>query len=285
MKYEQILYEIRDQIALITLNRPEKMNAWTFQMKDEMIAAFDSADKDDNVRVVVVTGSGKAFCAGADLDPSRFGDRQKSDGLTNPPRDSAGQLTTMLYNIKKPVIAAINGHAVGVGSTMTLAMDIRIIAENAKMGFVFNRRGLVPEGCSTWFLPRLVGIGKASEWMHSGRLILADEALTSGLVNRVVPVENLMDTAMEVANEIAANTSALSTAFTRQMLWQMLGADHPMEAHKIESKCLHFMFSTDDFQEGLSSFLEKREARFPLKPEKDLPPFYPWWTQRTYDTD
>ncbi len=283
MKYEQILYEIKDQVALITLNRPEKMNAWTYQMKEELIDAFGSADKDDNVRVIIVTGAGKAFCAGADLDPNKFG--IKRDRLSDAPRDSAGQLTTKIFDTKKPVIAAINGHAVGVGSTMTLAMDICLIAENAKMGFVFNRRGLVPEGCSTWFLPRLVGIRKAAEWMFSGRLIPADEALACGLVSYVVPAEALLDEAFKLAAEITSNTSALSTALTRQLLWKMLGADHPMEAHKIESKCLHYMFSTDDFIEGLNSFLEKREACFPLKPEKDLPPFFPWWQQRSYDED
>ena len=285
MTYETILFEVKDQIALITLNRPEKMNAWTSDMMTELIAAFDAVDLDDNIRVAIVTGAGKAFCAGADLDPSRFGAKQKSDGLTNPPRDTAGRLTTKLYDIKKPVIAAINGHAVGVGSSMTLAMDIRILAENAKMGFVFNRRGLVPEGCSTWFLPRIVGIGKAAEWMYTGRLIKSEEALSSGLVSQVTSPENLLEAAFEIAGDIAANTSALSTAFTRQMLWQMLGADHPMEAHKIESRCLHYMFSSDDFSEGLNSFLEKRPAEFPLQPQKDLPPFYPWWQQRPYDID
>jgi len=285
MSYEQIKYETNNQIATITINRPEKMNAWTFQMKDEMIDAFEVADKDDDIRVVIVTGAGKAFCAGADLDPERFGSRQESDGLTNPPRDSAGQLTTKIYDIKKPVIAAINGHGVGVGSTMTLAMDIRIMADTAKMGFVFNRRGLVPEGCSTWFLPRIVGISKAAEWMYTGRLIGADEAYRCGLVNQVTTAENLMDTAISIATDIASNTSGLSTSFTRQMLWQMLGADHPMEAHKIESRCLHYMFSSDDFKEGLLSFLEKRDAKFPLKPEKDLPPFFPWWEQRPYNID
>lgn len=285
MSYSQILYEVKNHIATITLNRPEKMNAWTHDMMAELIDAFDVIDKDDDVRVAIVTGSGKAFCAGADLDPSRFGARQESDGLTDPPADSAGQLTTKIYDIKKPVIAALNGHGVGVGSTMTLAMDIRILADHAKMGFIFNRRGLVPEGCSTWFLPRIVGVNKAAEWMYTGRLISADEALASGLVNHVTPVESLMEKAVEIATEIAENTSSLSTAFTRQMLWQMLGADHPMEAHKIESRCLHYMFSSKDFAEGLNSFLEKRPASFPLKPNDDLPPFFPWWEQRTYKID
>lgn len=285
MAYKMITFDVKDKIATITLNRPDKMNAWTFEMMTELINAFDVVDKDDAIRVAIITGAGKAYCAGADLDEFAQKRKGRGDGLTDPPADTAGQLTTKLYDLKKPVIAAINGHAVGVGSTMTLAMDIRILADTAKMGFVFNRRGLVPEGCSTWFLPRLVGTGKAAEWMYTGRLISAAEAYESGLVNYVTPLESLMDKALEIATEIAANTSAISTALTRQMMWKMLGADHPMEAHKIESRSLHFMFASDDCNEGFNSFLEKREATFSMKPEIDLPPFYPWWEKKDYDLD
>jgi enoyl-CoA hydratase/carnithine racemase len=282
MEFEQILYEVDDRIATITLNRPERLNAWTIVMMDELIKAFDMSDTDDKVRAIIVTGAGRAFCAGADLDPSNLARGRQDLPPDEVPRDTAGQFTLKVYDIKKPVIAAINGPAVGVGTTMTLPMDIRIASETAKMGFVFNRRGMVPEGCSTWFLPRILGMSRASEWILTGRVFSPQEALQGGLVSQVLPPERLLPTARELALEIVDNTSAISVALSRQMLWRMLGADHPMEAHKIESKCLHYMFQSPDIQEGVDSFLQKRPPRFEMKPSKDMPDFYPWWADRPY---
>lgn len=285
MEFEQILYEVDDRIATVILNRPERLNAWTMVMMDELIKAFDMLDMDDEVRAIIVTGAGRAFCAGADLDPSDFARRRQNIHPDEVPRDTAGQFTLKVYEVKKPVIAAINGPAVGVGITMTLPMDIRIASETAKMGFVFNRRGMVPEGCSTWFLTRILGVSRAAEWILSGRVFPAQEALRGGLVSQVLPPEKLLPTARELALEIADNNSAISVALSRQMLWRMLGADHPMEAHKIESKCLHYMFQSPDIQEGVDSFLQKRPPRFEMKPSKEMPDFYPWWTDRPYEED
>jgi enoyl-CoA hydratase/carnithine racemase len=285
MKFEQILYEVDDRIALITLNRPERLNAWTVVMKDELIRAFDMSDKDDAVRAIIVTGAGRAFCAGADLDPAGFARRHKGLDPNEVPRDTAGQFTLKVYDTKKPVIAAINGPAVGVGTTMTLPMDIRIASEEARMGLVFNRRGMVPEGCSTWFLTRILGISRAAEWIYTGRVFSPREALEGGLVSRVLPLDQLLPTARELAHEIADNTSAISVALSRHMLWRMLGADHPMEAHKIESRCLHYMFQSPDILEGVGSFLEKRPPKFQMKPSVDMPDFYPWWEDRSYEDD
>lgn len=278
IEFEQIRYEIMESMALITLNRPEKLNAWTVTMKDELIKAIQIADRSDEVRTIVMTGAGKAYCAGADLDPVEMERIRENPESSEKKRDTAGELTLAMFENKKPIIAAINGHAVGVGSTMTLAADIRILAENAKMGFIFNQRGMVPEGCSTWFLPRIVGMSKASEWMFSGRLIGSEEALKTGLVNRVVEPDKVVKTAMEIALDIAANTSAMSTAFTRAMLWQMMSSAHPMDAHRIESRCLNFMTKSADYREGIASFLEKRPADFTMTFEADKPSFYPWWT-------
>ncbi len=283
MKFEQILYKVNDRIALITLNRPDKLNAWTKVMADELVEAFEMADRDDQVRVVIVTGAGRGFCAGADLDASAFGKRQqKMSSQEDAPRDTAGQLTLKIFETKKPVIAAINGPAVGVGTTMTLAMDIRLASETAKMGLVFNRRGLVPEGCSTWFLSRIMGFSQAAEWIYTGRIITAKEALEGGLVSRVLPPDELLPAAKKLAMEIADNTSAISTALSRSMLWHMMCADHPMEAHRIESKALQYMFHSKDVAEGVASFLEKRPPKFEMKPSKEMPDFYPWWKQPPY---
>jgi enoyl-CoA hydratase/carnithine racemase len=271
MKFEQILYEVDDRIAFITLNRPERLNAWTVVMMDELIRAFDISDKDDAVRAIIVTGAGRAFCAGADLDPEGFAERRKKLDPHEVPRDT--------------VIAAINGPAVGVGTTMTLPMDIRIASEEARMGLVFNRRGMVPEGCSTWFLTRILGVSRAAEWIYTGRVFSPQEALEGGLVSRVLPLDKLLPTARELAHEIADNTSAISVALSRQMLWRMLGADHPMEAHKIESRCLHYMFQSPDLLEGVGSFLEKRPPKFQMRPSVDMPDFYPWWKDRPYEDD
>jgi len=279
--YEQIRYEAADGMATVTLHRPEKLNAVTIVMIGELIAAFDAADADDSVRAVIVTGAGRAFCAGADLS----GGATTFDRTTDPDsehRDGGGLVTLRIFDMKKPVIAAINGPAVGFGATVTLAMDIRIASSAARMGFVFSRRGVVPEACSTWFLPRLVGIQQAAEWVFTGRVFDAEEACRGGLVSRVVPPEALLPTARALAREIADNTSAISVALARQMMWKLLGADHPMEAHRLDSRGMDWTGRSADAREGVSAFLEKRPARFPLKPSRDMPPFYPWWTERSF---
>jgi enoyl-CoA hydratase/carnithine racemase len=282
---EELLYGVEDGVLTITLNRPEKHNAFTPRMLLEMIEAFDRADADDNVRAVVVTGAGRAFCAGADLsggggtfDPSQ-GSRPET---LEEHRDGGGLLTLRIYESKKPVIAAINGPAVGVGATMTLPMDVRLASDNARMGFVFTKRGIVPEACSSWFLPRVVGISQAAEWVYTGRIFPAQEALAARLVSRVVPPAELLPAARALAREMAEGTSAMSVALARQLMWKMLGADHPMEAHKIDSKCIYWMGRSPDAAEGVTSFLEKRPPQFKLKPSSDMPEFYPWWTERKF---
>jgi len=284
MAFTQIRYEVKNAVAEVTLNRPDRLNAWTKTMMEELIAAADMADADDAVRAVIVTGAGRAFCAGADLDPDTFAERQEAArSMEGVPRDTAGRLTLKLIDIKKPIIAAINGPAVGVGITMTLAMDIRLASEKARIGFAFNRRGMVPEGCSTWLLPRLVGFSQAAEWIYTGRVFSAQEALAGRLVSRVLPEGELLPAATRLAAEIAENTSAVSTALSRNMLWDMLGATHPMDAHRIESKCLHSMFRSADLGEGISAFLEKRPPRFAMRPTADMPDFFPWRTQPPYE--
>jgi enoyl-CoA hydratase/carnithine racemase len=283
MNFEQITYDVQNRIALITLNRPDQLNAWTVTMKDEVIRALGRAEDDDNVRVVVVTGAGRAFCAGADLSSGGFNVRSDGNGKRDVHRDTAGQATLTMYDMKKPLIAAINGPAVGVGITMTLAMDIRIAADNvSKMGFVFNRRGIVPEGCSTYFLPRIVGISMASELVMTGRIFSSREALDMGLVSRIVPPEDLMETVMGLAGDMAKNTSAISAALARQMLWKGMGDDHPMSSHIRESLGLDYMMTSQDCREGVTAFLEKRPARFSMKPSTDMPDYYPWWEERDF---
>lgn len=278
MPYQHIKYEVEERIATITLNRPEKLNAFTATMREELIGAFGRADEDDEVRVIIVTGAGRAFCAGADL--SKGGDTFHFDDSF---RDGGGQVSLRIFESKKPVIGAINGAGVGIGVTMTLPMDIRIASTNARFGFVFSRRGVVPEACSSWFLPRIVGISQALEWVFSGRVFDAAEALAGGLVKEVVPPEDLLDRAREIAREIADNTSAVSVALSRQMMWRMLGADHPMEAHKIDSRGIAQMGRASDVREGVESFLEKRPPNFSMKPSTDMPAFYPWWPEREYE--
>jgi enoyl-CoA hydratase/carnithine racemase len=278
MDFEQITYEVNDRIAVITLNRPEVLNAWTPVMMENILQALDMADEDDNVRVVIFTGAGRAYCAGADLSTGRF--RLSGDDPDGPKlvRDTAGRATLRMFNMKKPIIGAINGPAVGVGITMTTAMDIRIASESVtKISFIFNRRGIVPEGCCTYFLPRIIGISKASELILTGRLFTAREGLEMGLFSRVVPPEELMPTARQIAYEIADNTSAISTALARQMLWKTLTEDHPMAAHILESRSLSAMFASDDAKEGGASFMEKRLPKFTMKPSTQMPDFYPWW--------
>ena len=277
MDYEQIRYEVDGPILTLTLNRPDQLNAFTVRMMHELIDAFDRADADDAVRVIIVTGAGRAFCAGADLSggSDAFDHTSGSKPLTiDTHRDGGGLLTLRIFESKKPVIAAINGPAGGVGITMTLPMDVRIAATGARLGFVFAKRGIVPEACSSWFLPRLVGISRAAEWVYTGRIFPAEEALAAGLVSRVTSPETLLETARSLAREMAEGTSAISVALSRQML--------PMEAHKIDSRAIFSMGRSADAHEGVASFLEKRPPRFTLRPSADMPAFYPWWRERKF---
>jgi len=282
MVYEQILHEVVDGVLTITLHRPEKLNAFTPTMMRELIDAFDRADADDAVRAVIVTGAGRAFCAGADLSGGGGTFDNTARDTLETHRDGGGLVALRIFESKKPIIAAINGPAVGVGITMTLPMDVRLASTAARMGFVFARRGIVPEACSSWFLPRVVGISRATEWVYTGRIFSAEEALAGGLVSRIVPPADLLATARGLAREIADNTSAVSVALSRQLLWRMLGADHPMEAHKVDSRAIYWMGSSADAREGVAAFLEKRPARFTLRPSADLPGFYPWWPPRPF---
>jgi enoyl-CoA hydratase/carnithine racemase len=281
--YETIRYQVEDRIATLTLHRPERLNAFTGQMMQEMIDAFDRSDDDDEVRAVIVTGAGRGFCAGADLSAggSTFDRSEERDIVEH--RDGGGLLTLRIFESRKPVIAAINGPAVGVGITMTLPMDVRLMSTEARFGFVFARRGLVPEACSSWFLPRAVGISKACEWVYTGEVYPAEEALRAGLVRSLHEPGALLGAARELAGEIARETSAVSVALSRQMLWKMLGADHPMEAHKVDSRAIYSLGQGADAREGVQSFLEKRPARFSLSPQRDLPAWFPWWSERKFE--
>jgi enoyl-CoA hydratase/carnithine racemase len=284
MSYHSIRYDVEDGILTLTLNRPDKLNAFTGEMLGEMIDAFDRADADDNVRCIIVTGAGRAFCAGADLSAgaSTFDADSRDDREGGLQPDGGGRLTLRIFDLTKPIIAAINGPAVGIGVTMTLPMDIRLAADSARFGFVFARRGIVPEACSSYFLPRVVGISQALEWCYSGRVFPAREALDGGLVRAVHDQPSLLPAARAMARDIADHTSAISVTLIRQMMWRMLGADHPMEAHKIDSRGVYFTGRSADAREGVQSFLEKRPARFPGKVSKDLPEFFPWWEQREF---
>ena len=278
--FEQILYERRDAVATITLNRPDRLNAFTRVLGNELIEALRLADADDGVRVIVVTGAGRGFCAGQDLEEGKVFDYTGREAVTvETHRDFGGLVGLTIFELRKPVIAAVNGPAVGVGATMILPMDIRLASEDARFGYVFARRGIVPEACSTYFLPRVVGISRATEWVYSGRVFPASEALQGGLVSRVLPPGDLLPTAYEIAAEIARNTSAVSVAMCRQMLWKLLGASHPMEAHRLESKALYSLGAAADAAEGVRSFLEKRPPKFPMAPSRDMPDFYPWWEE------
>jgi len=284
MDSPEILYDVADRVATITLNRPDKLNAFTRRMRDELIESFGRADADDQVRAVIVTGAGRAFCAGADLSGggATFDYAKRGDAGQEDRRDGGGRVSLSIFALKKPVIAAINGPAVGVGATMTLPMDIRIASSAAKFGFVFARRGIVPEACSSWFLPKVVGVSRAAEWLYTGRVFGADEALAGGLVSRVVAPGDLLAAALAIAREIADNTSAVAVALARQMLWRMAGADHPMEAHKVDSRGIFAMGASPDVKEGIAAFLEKRAPHFPMKPSSDMPAFYPWWEDRPF---
>jgi enoyl-CoA hydratase/carnithine racemase len=284
MDYSTILYDLEDNVLTITLNRPEILNAFNREMLAEIIDALDKADADDNVRAIIVTGTGRGFCAGADLSVGgdTFNADARDDREGGLQRDGGGRLTLRIFECKKPIIAAINGAAVGIGATMLLPMDIRLCSTQAKIGFVFSRRGIVPEACSSYFLPRVVGISQALEWCYSGRVFPADEALAGGLVRSVHEPDDLLAAAQVIAREIADNTSAVSVTLIRQMMWKMLGSDHPMEAHKVDSRGIYYCGKSADVEEGVESFLEKRPAKFPLKVSEDMPEFFPWWEEREF---
>jgi enoyl-CoA hydratase/carnithine racemase len=295
VEYTQIAYEVRGDVAIITLNRPERLNAWTPTMAEQQVDAIRRANDDPAVGAIVTTGAGRGFCAGADLssgadtfdrDARRGPVKRNADGkvdYSDPQvRDGGGLVTLRIFKCLKPVIAAVNGPAVGIGVTMQLAMDIRIASENARFGFVFSQRGIVPEAASSWFLPRLVGIAQALEWCFTGRVFPAQEALAGRLVSKVVPPDQLLPTARALAREIAAKTAPVSVALIRQMMWRMMGADDPMEAHKVDSRGIYARGRSEDVKEGVVSFLEKRPAEFKNKVSSDMPDYFPWWQEREY---
>ena len=290
--FNAIRYDVDSGIATIRLHRPERLNAFTPEMARELIEAFDLADADDAVRVVIVTGEGRAFCAGADLAAGsgtfkRDAVPLRPDGgidySSEAVRDAGGRVSLRIFNCLKPVIAAINGPAVGFGVTMTLAMDVRLASEAARFGFVFARRGLVPEAASSYFLPRVVGISQALEWCCTGRVFPATEALAGGLVKAVYKAEELLPAAYALAREIADNAAPVSVALVRQMLWRGLAFDHPMQAHRLDSRGVFARGRTNDVAEGVSSFLEKRPAVFRDRVSADMPDFFPWWDEPQYE--
>jgi enoyl-CoA hydratase/carnithine racemase len=288
MSYDTVLYQVENRILTLTLNRPDRMNAFTRRMAEELISAFDRADADDDVGVVIVTGAGRAFCAGADLEGGGETWEKHSDYIAAQSSaeryvgDAGGQVTRRIYDFNKPVIAAINGAAVGVGLTMTLAMDIRLAAPNMKMGFVFAGRGIVPEACSTWFLPRIVGVSKALEWCYSARVFRSEEGLAAGLLRSIHAPDELLPAARTLAREFIDSSSAVSVTLIRQMMWRMLGAPHPIDAHEIDTAALARLGKSEDASEGITAFLEKRPARFTNRVSRDLPDFFPWWTDRQF---
>jgi enoyl-CoA hydratase/carnithine racemase len=283
MAYQTLLTDLDRGVFTVTLNRPDRLNALSREMGAELIDVIDRADRDDDVRAVIVTGAGRGFCAGADLGSGGGSFDRGEDAARRAHRDEGGLITLRLFDSTKPWIAAINGPAVGVGITMTLAMDVRLCSRSARFGFVFARRGIVPEACSAWFLPRVVGIGRAMEWVATGRVFGADEALAGGLVTRVLDDDGLLPAAREIAREIADHTSGISVALSRQMLWKLLGADHPMEAHRLDSAGVQATGRSADAYEGVRSFLEKRPPRFTLKVSRDMPMYYPWWSERDFE--
>ena len=301
MAFETLLYELEDGVLTLSLNRPERLNAFTGTMMRELIEAFDAADADDAVRAIVVTGAGRAFCAGADLsaggatfDYAKRADRPEKQGTPlaadgqpdlghESVRDGGGRVTLRIFQCLKPVIAAINGPAVGIGATMLLPMDLRLASTEARIGFVFTLRGITPEACSSWFLPRVVGIARALEWTLSGRVFGAQEALEGGLVRSLHAPDALLPAARALAREIADNAAPVSVALTRQMMWRMLGAAHPMEAHRVDSRAIYTRGAMPDAKEGVGAFLEKRPPRFEDSVSRDMPPFYPWWDEPAYE--
>jgi enoyl-CoA hydratase/carnithine racemase len=287
MDYQQIRYELRGAIAVVVLNRPEQRNTVTYRVLDELLDAFARSDTDDDVRAVVVTATGPFFSAGTDLSARDGYDTSAADfkPLRGGSRDVGGELAIRIFNSHKPVIAAVNGTAVGIGVSMILPMDMRIAADDARFGLPFVRRGIVPESCSTWFLPRVVGISRAVEWAMTGRIFDAAEALAAGLVRELVPAAQVLDRAMDLAGEIASSTSAVSVALTRRMMWQQLGVDHPMHANVLESQALLALGTMADAREGVAAFREKRPPRFTLRVSSDLPGFVPWWEEPAFSND
>lgn len=289
MAYETIRYDVKDGIAVLTLSRPDKLNAFTSKMMHEMIDAMDRVDADDAVRALIVTGDGRAFCAGADLssgastfDFAAHGGGTKIDYSDDAARDGGGRVTLRIFKLLKPIIAAINGPAVGIGATMTLPMDIRLASDSARIGFVFSRRGIVPEACSSFFLPRIVGISQALQWCYSGKVFDAQEALRGGLVTAVHPGDKLLDEAMKIAREIADNTAPVSVALIRQMMWRGTGMTDPMQAHRVDSRGILSRGASNDVKEGVTSFLEKRPPAFPNSVSADMPDYFPWWDEELY---
>ena len=284
MNHTAILTDVADGIMTITLNRPDKLNAFTGTMMREMCDALDTADADDSVRGIIVTGAGRAFCAGADLSSgsNTFDADARSDRASGLNADGGGILTLRIYECKKPIIAAINGPAVGIGITMTLPMDVRLASDNARFGFVFARRGIVPEACSSYFLPRVVGISQALQWCYSGRVFDAEEAQRGGLVRSLHATDDLLAAARAIIREFADHSSPLSVSMIRHMMWRMLGADHPVEAHNIDSRAIYHLGRGPDAKEGVTSFLEKRPADFRGKVSSDMPEFFPWWERREF---
>jgi enoyl-CoA hydratase/carnithine racemase len=284
MAFATIKSELREGILTITLDRPERLNAWTAEMCGELFEAFDRADADDEVRVVIVTGAGRGFCAGADLAAGgETFDYRKRSVAHSELRDNGGQFTLRVFRCTKPVIAAINGPAVGVGATMTLPMDVRLASEEARIGFVFARRGIIPEACSSWFLPRVVGISRAMEWVATGRVFSAREGLEGGLIRSVHSAQELIPAARALAAEIVENTAPVSVALARQLMWRMLGAEHPMVAHRADSRGMAARGQSADAVEGVTSFLEKRPAHFPDHVSDGLPDVMPWWREPEFE--
>jgi len=291
--FSTILFDVSDGICTITLNRPEQLNAFNVPMMRELIDAFELVDRDDAIRVVIVTGAGRAFCAGADLaagsesfDYEELAGRDQEIpaemGTRRQTRDGGGLVTLRIFRCTKPVIAAINGHAVGIGATMTLPMDLRLAAVGAKIGFVFGARGIVPEACSSWFLPRIVGISQAAEWIYTSRVFSAAEGHEHGLIRSVHEPDDLLAAARAIATEIVVNSAPVSVALSRMMLWRMLGASHPMEAHRIDSRAVQYTGAQPDAREGISAFFEKRPAEWTMSVNDDLPDFVPWWDEPTF---
>ncbi|CAK7017378.1 MAG: Short-chain-enoyl-CoA hydratase [Desulfovibrio sp.] len=273
MESNDILYSVENKIATITLNRPDNLNTMTADMYMEMIELLDKAENDDAVRVIVVTGNGRVFCAGADLTTGKkFG---QQDNSIEEYRDRGGLVSLRLFKLTKPCIAAINGSAVGVGITMTLPMDIRVVSEKAKIGFVFSRRGIINEACSSYFLPRIVGVSKSLEWIMTGRTFLATEGYEAGLFTKMVEPEKVLETAYEYAREIADNAAPLSVALARRLIWDMHGTD-PLTAHDFESRCMFFLGRSADAKEGVGAFMEKRAPEWSMSVTKDMPPFFPF---------
>jgi enoyl-CoA hydratase/carnithine racemase len=293
MNYSCIAYEVADGIATLTLRRPEKLNAFTQEMMRELLHVFDAIDADDAVRAVIVTGDGRAFCAGADLSAGSAAFRDDALDAASPAagsidysaerfRDSGGILTLRIFRCLKPIIAAINGAAVGIGATMTLPMDIRLASDAARIGFVFARRGIVPEAASCYFLPRIVGISRALEWCYSGRLYSAAEAKAGGMIREIYPPDQLLGAARAIAREIIENTAPVSIALIRQMMWRGLGMNHPMQAHRIDSRGIASRGRSADVAEGVQSFLDKRPPQFVNRVSSDMPDYFPWWDEPPY---